>query len=173
MQMAFEQSLKGTGMIARRESGQLYLAKPGKMLWHYSEPAGKMFLVDGKSVWFYTPNTNRVEHSPVKQSDDMRAPLAFLLGELDFQKYFDQFRTKPEGDSLRITAAPKSKRAPYSEVEFVVSPEYDIRSLKVSSQDGSVMQFGFSQVTPGPKLDAKLFQFAPPAGAELVEVEAQ
>ena len=173
MQMAFEQSLTGGARISQRETGELFLAKPGKILWRYQQPAGKFFLVDGKSVWFYTPNTGRVEHSPVKQSDDMRAPLAFLLGQLDFSKFFDMFRAKPEGDGLRITASPKSKRAPYTEVEFVVSPEYDIRALKVLGQEGSVMEFSFSQVMPNPKLDARMFQFQQPAGSQVVEVEAE
>ena len=127
-----------------------------------------------KSVWFYTPNTGRVERSAVKQSDDMRAPLAFLLGELDFQKYFGEFRSAPEAGlpgATRITAAPKSKKAPYSQVEFVVTPDYDIRTLKVLGQDGAVMEFGFTGVTPSPKLDAKMFQFQAPAGVEIVTVD--
>ena len=160
--------------MSRKETGELFLAKPGKMLWRYKEPAGKQFLVDGKTVWFYTPNTGRVERSPVKQSDDMRAPLAFLLGQLDFEKYFGEFRSAPDAGipgAQRITAAPKSKRAPYTQVEFTVTPNYDIRSLKVLGQDGSVMEFGFSSVTPNPALDPKLFEFHAPAGAEVVEVE--
>jgi outer membrane lipoprotein carrier protein len=171
MQMAFEQSLTGGARMSRRETGELFLSKPGKMLWRYQEPAGKTFLVDGKNVWFYTPNTGRAERSSARQTDDVRAPLAFLLGELDFQKYFNEFRAKPEGDSTRITAVPKSKKAPYTQVEFVVTPAYDIRTLKVQIQDGSVMEFGFTAVTPNPKLDPKMFQFQAPAGAQVVNVD--
>jgi outer membrane lipoprotein-sorting protein len=94
-----------------------------------------------------------------------------LLGELDFQKFFSEFRAKPEGDSTRITAVPKSKKAPYTQVEFVVTPAYDIRLLKVQIQDGSVMEFGFTAVTPNPKLDPKMFQFQAPAGAQVVNVD--
>ena len=173
MQMAFEQSLTGGARMSRKETGELYLQKPGKMLWRYADPAGKVFLIDGKTVWFYTPNTKRVERSPVKQSDDMRAPLAFLLGELDFQKFFSEFRAKPEGENTRIQAKPKSNKAPYTDVEFVVTPAYDIQSLKVLGQDGSTGEFKFTKVQPGPKLDPKLFEFQAPAGAEIVEVEAQ
>jgi outer membrane lipoprotein carrier protein len=176
MQMAFEQSLTGGARMSRAESGVLFLAKPGKMLWRYNEPAGKVFLVDGKTVWFYTPNTGRVERSPVRQSDDMRAPLAFLLGELDFAKFFNEFRTKPEGtdgQAIRITAAPKSKRAPYTEVQFVVNQAYDITLLEVAGEDGSRMRFRFSGLTANPKLDPKLFQFVAPAGAQVVEAAGE
>ena len=173
MQMAFEQSLMGTARISQREKGELYLQKPGKMLWRYAEPSGKFFLIDGKTVWYYSPNTKKVERSPVKESDDVRAPLAFLMGQLDFNKYFSEFRAKPEGENTRIQAKPKSKNAPYTDVEFVVTPAFDIASLKVLGREGSTSEFRFTNVQPGPKLDPKLFDFQAPAGAEIVEVEAQ
>ncbi len=52
----------------------------------------------------------------------MRAPLAFLLGKLNFQKEFQKSKGNPEGaDDTRITAEPKSDNLPYSPVEFVVA----------------------------------------------------
>ncbi len=45
-----------TGMgLNRAESGTLLLKKPGKMLWRYDTPVGKVFVLDGKFAWFYTP----------------------------------------------------------------------------------------------------------------------
>ena len=66
------------------------LRKPGKMRWDYSQPKGKLFVSDGKFLWLYTPDENRVEKMKLKESEDMRAPLAFLLGKLDFDKEFQQ-----------------------------------------------------------------------------------
>ena len=66
--------------------GDLYLRKPGKMRWDYKTPAGKLFLSDGKQVYFYNPATNRAEKTKLKETEDMRAPLAFLLGKLDFEQ---------------------------------------------------------------------------------------
>jgi outer membrane lipoprotein carrier protein len=171
MQLAFQQSLTGGPGLARTETGDLFLAKPGRMLWRYKTPMGKLFLVDGKFVWFYTPTSKRVEKSPVKESDDLRAPLAFLLGQLDFKRFFDTFRSKQEGANLRISARPKSKRAPYSEVEFVITPASEISNLRVLGLDGSVMEFAFSGLQANPKLEASLFTFQPIAGADVVEVQ--
>ena len=71
------------------------LRKPGRMRWDYSEPSGKLFLSDGKDVYLYTPDANRVEKTKLKASEDMRAPLAFLLGKLDFSKEFRDFSVTP------------------------------------------------------------------------------
>ena len=50
----------------------------------------------------------------LKESDDMRAPLAFLLGKLDFDKEFRNLQAQPEGADTRITAEPKTDNLPYS-----------------------------------------------------------
>ena len=44
----------GMGMD-RTESGTLTLQKPGLMRWSYDTPTGKVFVLDGKFAWFYTP----------------------------------------------------------------------------------------------------------------------
>jgi outer membrane lipoprotein carrier protein len=173
VQIRFEQTLQGYGGAPRRETGTLYLLRPGRMRWDYERPKGKFFLVDGKNVYFYSPTIQRVEKSPLKESDDMRAPLAFLIGRLDFQRYFREFRSRPEGSNIYIVAKPKSERAPYAAVEFAVTADYRIAALKVIGQDESVMEFAFSAEVINPRLDERLFTFRPPPDVEVVEVEAQ
>ena len=62
------------------EEGKLTLRKERKMRWDYARPAGKLFISDGKTVYLYSAVENRVEKMPLKNTEDMRAPLAFLLG---------------------------------------------------------------------------------------------
>ena len=69
----------------------------------------------------------------------MRAPLAFLLGKLDFQKEFRNLQAKPEGTDMRITAEPKTDNLPYSAVEFVVTPDQHIKVVKVTGFDHSIL----------------------------------
>lgn len=173
MQLDFEQSLvfRSQPTARRTESGVLYLRKPGKMRWDYRDPAKKLFLSDGKDVYFYSPSTNRVEKSKLKETEDMRAPLAFLLGKLDFQRDFREYRDKPEGLNHWITAIPKSDKAPYKQVEFLLlanGPQ--ISKLRVLGHDDSIMEFSFRNERMNPILDEKLFQFQPLPGVEVMEV---
>jgi outer membrane lipoprotein carrier protein len=170
MQMSFQQTLTGGGRIGQSESGVLYLQKPGRMRWDYKTPAGKIFLADGKHVWFYSPHSGRVERSAMKESGDERTPLAFLMGRLDFYRDFKEFRTRPEGEDLYVIAKPKSERAPYEVVEFLVAPDARLKLLKVVGQDRSVMTLRFADEKPNPALNPALFRFTMPAGAELVDV---
>jgi outer membrane lipoprotein carrier protein len=113
--------------------------------------------------------TNRVEKSPAKATDDLRAPLAFLLGRLDFSRDFREFRVRSEGEDTFVAALPKSDKAPYQRVDFVVTPGFQIRRLIVVSHDGSQMDFQFGDERINPPLDSNLFVFKAPEGAELIE----
>jgi outer membrane lipoprotein carrier protein len=139
------------------------------MRWDYSSPQGKLFVSDGKFLWLYTPSNRQVEKMKIKESDDMRAPLAFLLGKLHFDKEFRNIQGQPEAGGTRIVAEPKTDSLPYTRVEFVVGPDAQIRRVQVTGFDNSILEFDFEQEKLNPPLEAKLFQFRMPQGAELVE----
>jgi outer membrane lipoprotein carrier protein len=169
LEVRFAETYSGPGRGARTESGTLYLRKPGRMRWEYTSPAGKLFISDGKIVYLYLPSANRVEKMKLKETEDMRAPLAFLLGKLNFEKEFQNIQARPEGDGTLITAEPKSGSLPYSKVEFLVSPAFAISRLRVFNLDQSVLDFALDQEKVNPPLANSLFQFRPPAGVEVVE----
>lgn len=174
LQVGFDESYSVEGRSGRPESGQLSLRKPGKMRWEYRTPAGKLFISNGKDVYYYTPANNRVEKMKLKESEDMRAPLAFLLGQLEFERDFRNFRQKAgENGATVINATPKSDRLPYKEVQFVVTPSYEIRKLDVVGHDDSVLTFVFTNERLNPSLDERLFKFEMPKGAVLVDSSQQ
>lgn len=161
------------GGTKRLEAGELVLRKPGRMRWTYSNPAGKLFLSDGKYVYLYSPATNRAEKMKLKETEDLRAPLAFLLGKLDFSRDFKDFRVQREGGRWVVTGYPKSDKLPYSEVTFAVSEKLEIQRLVVLGQDRSVLEFQFANEVVNPPLDDKLFRFSPPKGVEVVDSSEQ
>ena len=170
LQVIFHEAYTGPGQPKRSESGTLQLRKPGRMRWDYSSPQGKLFVSDGKFLWLYTPSNHQVEKMKIKESDDMRAPLAFLLGKLHFDKEFRNIVSKPaaNGGTL-IIAEPKTDTLPYTRVEFVVGPDTQIRRVQVTGYDQSILEFEFDQEKLNPPFESKLFQFRMPPGAELVE----
>lgn len=159
--------------MTRSERGELYLQKPGRMRWKYTDPAGKLFVTDGKFAYYYSPSTNQVDKAKLKETDDMRAPLAFLMGRLDFRRDFKEFRTYQEGKNTYIVATPKSEKAPYTQVAFVVNPQYQIEMLRVNGQDQSILVYRLSDEKMNPALDASMFNFQPPPGARIVDAPDQ
>lgn len=171
MQFLFQQTYGGPGRMTRVESGELTLSKPGKMRWDYTIPAGKIFLTDGTYAWFYSPSAGRVERTKTKESADLRAPLAFLMGRLEFQRDFREFRYRVENGEYHIVAMPKSEKAPYNEVEFIVGTDYAIRELAVTGQDKSLMRFRFTAEKQNQKFPAGKFEFRAPSGVPIVDVK--
>ncbi|MCL4401374.1 MAG: outer membrane lipoprotein carrier protein LolA [Acidobacteria bacterium] len=168
LEILFNEAYTGAGQPRRTEAGQLLLRKPGLMRWNYSQPRGKLFVSDGKWLWLYTPANNRVEKMKLKESEDMRAPLAFLLGKLDFSKEFKEITSRSEGGLTIITAKPKTDTLPYTSVEFAVTPDRQIRRVKVTGYDKSVLDFTFTGEKLNPPLESAVFKFKTPPGAEVV-----
>src|SRR5271154_694252 len=74
------------GQVVRSEAGTAYFRRLGKMRWEYESPEKNIFLVDGKTAWFYVPADHTVTRAPAKQSTDWRTPLALLAGEMKLSR---------------------------------------------------------------------------------------
>ena len=171
LKLDFSESYVASRRPTQTESGVLYLRKPGRMRWEYATPAGKIFLADGKDTWLYNPEDHRAEKSSLKMSEDERAPLAFLLGKLDFHKDFQSLATRNDGSGNWIVAQPKSPNLPYTQVEFLASPDGQIHKLRVTNQDQSKLEFSFSNEQLNAPVAPSLFVFRPPIGVEIVEAQ--
>ncbi len=169
LQIHFSEAYTSQGKTRKPETGTLYLRKPGRMRWQYTAPEGKLFLSDGKFLYLIVPDSKRVQKMKTKESEDMRAPLAFLLGRLHFQRDFQHFQSHPEGAGEWVSAEPKSPDLPYTQVEFEVTQQFEIRRVKVTGQDHSVLDFHFDGEKLNPQIDGKLFQFSLPPGGILEE----
>jgi len=172
LEVAFTESytLKGR---KRTEKGDLFLRKPGRMRWQYSAPAGKLFVSDGKFIYYYNPDENRAEKMKFKETDDMRAPLAFLLGRLNFENDFREFHATAQGSDTFITALPKSDKLPYTEVSFLAAPDFTIRRLVVKGQDNSILEFVLENEKKNPPINDAMFRFTPPPGVEYLDSTQQ
>ncbi|MGC2657912.1 MAG: outer membrane lipoprotein carrier protein LolA [Bryobacteraceae bacterium] len=164
----FVEHYENEGHPRRPEEGTLTLRKVGKMRWDYSDPKGKLFISDGKTLYLYTALDSRVERWNLKDTEDMRAPLAFLLGHMDMQKEFRDFSTHPASGGTWLDATAKNARAPYEAVEMMIAPDDSIRQLKVKGRDGSTLSYVFGQEQLNIPVSDGLFKFAIPAGAEVV-----
>lgn len=170
LQSNFEQSVTMQGKRSV-ERGVLYLRKPGQMRWEYAQPQGKLFLSDAKKIYYVSPASRRVEISAVKETEDLRAPLAFLLGRLDFSRDFARYETSQREGSLLIRAFPKNEKSIFEFVEFFPTSDGTLKTVTVQGRDGSRMEYSFSNETRNPTLDEKLFRFEAPAGFEIVELK--
>ncbi len=173
LEAQFSETYSGAG-ATRTESGTLLLKKPGRMRWDYQEPRPKMFLTDGSTAWFYVPGERQVRRAPVKQLDDLRSPLRYLLGKTKLEKEFEGLiiasDQKPayEGDIV-LQGIPKSMADRVANTLLEVSPDGLIRRIVIEEMDGSVTEFRFLQQKQNVEIPDQRFHFVPPAGVEVVQ----
>ena len=121
LKSGFSESYSGLGMT-KTESGTLYLRKPGRMMWKYSSPQGKIFLLDGKFAWFYTQGDAQVQRIPASELDDLRSPLRFLLGHTQLEKELTGLTLAPAPkDCFTLSGQPKGQEKRVTRVALTVT----------------------------------------------------
>jgi outer membrane lipoprotein carrier protein len=169
LRAGFTESYQGLGM-SRSESGTLLLLKPGRMKWDYSSPAGKLFLLDGKYAWFWSPSAAQVQRIAAKELDDLRSPLRFLLGHTQLEKEFDNLRVTPgpEGE-FTLTGVPKGQENRVRQVRFNITAVGAITAIEIEETDGALTRFTFTGEEPNAAIPESTFRFTPPAGIPVVD----
>jgi outer membrane lipoprotein carrier protein len=172
MKANFQESYSGAG-LTRNESGVLWLEKPGKMRWQYEQPSPKLFIVDGKTAFFYVPSERQARRMPAKKLDDFRSPLRYLLGRTKLQSEFNKLELAPDppkqaGDVV-LAGVPKGMEDRVQQVLLEITPNDHISRIRVEELDGSTTEFQFSDIQENVAVKPGLFHFTPPAGVEVVE----
>jgi len=164
----YAERYSGMGMD-RTEEGTLLLKKPGRMRWSYTAPVGKVFVLDGKFAWFYTPGDAQATRVPAKQLDDLRSPLRFLLGHTQLRKELDSLAVAPDGPGFRISGVPKGMAQRVKLLSLWVTATGTIERMRLEEVDGAVTEFTFSAIQENVPVKDADFAFIPPAGVAVVE----
>jgi outer membrane lipoprotein carrier protein len=169
----FTEIYRGEG-AEREESGQLWLKKPRKMRWEYRSPKEKLFVSDGQSVWFYLPAEKQLRKTDFRKLDDLRSPIAFLLGKTKLEKELqglskavDQVPLNP-GDVV-LRGVPRGTADQVSEVLLEITPSHQIARITLTDPEGGTTEFRFSNWRENRELADSQFHFTAPAGVETVE----
>jgi outer membrane lipoprotein carrier protein len=198
LQATFLERYVENGSVVRTEAGTAFFRRPGKMRWEYEAPEKDLFLVDGKTAWFYVPADRTATRVPAKQSADWRTPLALLAGEMKVSRVCAHVDMAPtervlsENDVMlkcRVKGAPHEDKvsrnasgeqdtlaAPAGSQNDVVLFEIDRRTgelarLIVRQSAGVEVEFRFENWHLDPPLPESLFKFEPPSGVAIVNGE--
>ena len=193
LQTTFLERYTENGLVVRSEAGTAYFRRPGKMRWEYQSPEDNVFLVDGKTAWFYVPADHTVTRVPAKQSGDLRTPIALLAGEMKVSRVCERVeisnvvppqspantvlycRLRGESSAARN---PNSKNAgsqesSSSEAAFfeVANDTGELVRILVRESGGVNVEFRFSRWQFDPPLQDSLFRFEVPRGVAIVNGE--
>jgi len=192
LQATFLERYAENGSVVRTEAGTAYFRRPGKMRWEYERPEKDLFLVDGKTAWFYVPADHTVTRVPAKQSGDLRTPLALLAGQMKISRVCSRVELadaeKPlrEGDAvLRCLVRGEKQDAASAKgpenalaargsdaVFFEVARDTgELARLVVRQAGGIEVEFRFENWRFDPAIPDTMFRFEVPPGVAIVNGE--
>ncbi|HWQ70046.1 MAG TPA: outer membrane lipoprotein chaperone LolA [Patescibacteria group bacterium] len=158
--------------MTQEASGRLFLKWPGRMRWEYEKPESRLFLIDGKTLWSYSPSERQAMAQDVSGAL-ATTPIGILFGMSSLRRDF-QVRpivhagTRNSPESL-LELTPKGKELAFKRVVLGIDREsFLIRRLTVFDLYGNTTTVELSKQKVNSDLKDELFQFSPPPGTEVV-----
>lgn len=193
LQARFLERYTENGHVVRVEAGIAYFRRPGKMRWEYQAPEKNLFLVDGKTAWFYVPADHTVTRVPARESSDWRTPLALLAGEMKVSRVCARVQTATDekvdnpgdvvlrcelrgaGKQSQDANSPEVKKPAKENGEAVlieiVEKTGELVKITVRDPGGVSIEFQFTAWLADPPVDDSLFRFRVPPGVAIVNGE--
>jgi outer membrane lipoprotein carrier protein len=172
LEAEFEQILRsgalGSGL---RESGRLWVVRPGKMRWDYREPENKVAIVDGDRTWLWIEEDDQLILGRLDGEGDLLSNL--LAGEGRIAELFEVAPAveaeKAEEGVHRVRLVPRRGGEALEEIVLVVRPpEFSIVAAEVLDAAGNRIEYRFSRFRRNRGIPARRFEFEAPPGAEVL-----
>jgi outer membrane lipoprotein carrier protein len=163
----FEQRIYNRDRKLVQEShGSLAFSRPGKFRWNYAKPYAQLIVGDGSRVWVYDEDLNQVTVRKLDQALGT-TPAALLAGTNEALKAFE-LRDQGAKDGLEwVEAIPREKETNFERIRMGFSAS-GLERMELQDTFGQTTVLRFSGLQRNPRVDAGLFQFTPPKGADII-----
>jgi outer membrane lipoprotein carrier protein len=154
------------GRLVQESKGTLAFSRPGRFRWTYVKPYAQLIVGDGTRVWVYDEDLQQVTVRRVDQALTS-TPAALLAGNNEVMRAF-RISDQGDRDGLEwLEAVPRDKEGGFEKMRIgfgFVGPEV----MELFDSFGQITVLRFTTFQRNPKLDAMLFRFSPPSGADVV-----
>ena len=159
------------GQIARtkKSTGTFEFMRPGRFKFAYKKPFENYIVADGQTLWLYDVDLNQV--SARKQSQALGStPAALIASASDLASLRADFvlTEAPDAGGLEwVLATPKAKDSGLQTVRVGFKAD-ELVALDILDSFGQLSTMRFQGLNVQVPLDAAVFQFKPPSGADLI-----
>ena len=152
--------------LTQESSGTLAFSRPGRFRWTYAKPYAQLIVGDGEKVWVYDEDLNQVT---VRRLDRAlgSTPAALLAGSNEIERAF-KLSDKGEKDGLEwVEAVPREKESNFESIRMGFGFS-GLQIMELADSFGQTTVLKFIALQRNPKLNAALFAFVPPKGADVI-----
>ena len=163
----FQQELwSSEGRLVETAAGTLWLSRPNRFLWNYSEPFEQLVVADGENLWIYDVELGQVTVSPL--DDPIAATPAMLLsGDQAVREGFDVLESFTADGIEWVRLAPQLEGTDFSNVLIGFRAGL-LASLELVDGLDQVTEIEFDAVEVNPVISDDSFDFTPPEDADVI-----
>lgn len=158
-------TLSESGTRSKESKGVFSLQRPGKFRWDYTEPFRQEIVSDAKKVWFYDEDLEQVTVKPVDQALGSM-PALLLSGEIGLEQNFTLQQQGVDGELYWIRLIPKSEESGFKYILIGMDGDR-LGGMELNDNFGQLTRIYFSNLKLNTALDASLFEFKAPEGADV------
>jgi outer membrane lipoprotein carrier protein len=158
-----------------KESGTVLLKRPRKAKWEYQSPERKLFVSDGKNVYFHVMGEPYASRISIKESGDPQIPFLFLLGAANLRNEFERIELLSKERSITpgnrvLRLVPKRAPEEFKRLLVEVNPTtFEVKRVVIFERNGGRMDFGLTNVRENYVASDAEFSFKPPTGVVIKE----
>jgi outer membrane lipoprotein carrier protein len=148
-------------------SGRFEFERPGRFRWTYDKPYEQTIVADGQKLFIYDRDLNQVTIKKLGAALPA-SPASILFGTNDFERDFD-VRDDGERDGLAwIVARPRTRDSQFDAIRIGFNGGVP-GAMQIADSFGQSTVLTFRSIERNPKLDADVFRFVVPKGADVLE----
>ncbi len=162
-----QQVTRGSAQAAPPSSGTFFFERPGKFRWTYAKPYEQVLVADGERLFLYDRDLNQVTVKKVTAALPA-SPASILFGGNEFERDFVVTDAGTRDGIEWLKAVPRAKDSQFEWIEIGFRDGVPA-AMVLADSFGQISRLAFSRFERNAKLDAQLFRFVPPAGADVLE----
>ena len=160
---------EGQTARTKKSTGTFEFLRPGRFKFSYKKPFENTIVADGQTLWLYDVDLNQV--SARKQSSALGStPAALIASASDLTTLRADFALTeaPDSEGLQwVLAIPKAKDSGLQTIRVGFNGE-ELVALDILDSFGQLSAMRFQGLNVQVPVDAAVFQFKPPVGADLI-----
>jgi len=155
------------GQVVDRASGTLSLSRPNRFRWDYRQPYLQTIVADGERLWLYDSDLEQVTVRALEAGLGS-TPAMLLSGSGKVGDAFTALTLEREGDWTWARLRPKQEGSDFDRVGLAFDARGELAAMELRDKLGQATVIEFGNVRRNPALDAALFRFEPPPGADVI-----
>ncbi len=163
-------SMLGSQAKGDLASGTIYFKPPHFLRLDQEKPSAERIIANDSTLWWYIPQKKEAHRYKTKDfGRELRLLSDIFRGLAEVNDSFRvALKEKDEESNDQIVLVPDPPWQEIDRIALTVSPDHEIRCVRIFNTLGSVTRFNLGQFTLGKTFEKGFFEFVAPPGVRVI-----